>query len=264
MERNIIFYFSGTGNSLKIAKDIAAKLENCELVSMGKPGKSFTLPDAYEYNRIGFVFPCYAQGMPVVVERFIKSLDLAQRIGAYYFSVVTCGATPGNCLAQVNALLWEKELALNYGKAVKMFANCITLYKMAGNPGERAEQSDKEARKITVDIMTKAASVIPKTKPLPALLYKSMVPSYSKKAQEYQVSDSCIGCKTCANICPVDNITFNGTTGKPVFGDHCEQCMACIQWCPRQAINYKNKTQKRGRYHHPDITLDEMTAAKAT
>jgi formate hydrogenlyase subunit 6/NADH:ubiquinone oxidoreductase subunit I len=269
MERNIIFYFSGTGNSLKIAKDIAAQIEHCEIVSMGKP---FTPADTYE--RIGFVFPCYVQGMPLVTERFIQSLDLTQNNDAYYFSVVTCGGGPGNCLAQVQALLQEKELILHYGKVVKMFSNYVALYKMADNPKERAEKADEASRKIAADIAAKAASTIPKTNTLIALLYKLVVPSLAKKAQGYRVSDTCVGCKTCANICPVNNITFQETKsnhpgassrpGLPVFGDHCEQCMACIQWCPHQAINYKNKTQKRGRYHHPDITLDEMRKVKTT
>ena len=33
---NIIFYFSGTGNCLKVAKEIAKELENCKIVSMAK------------------------------------------------------------------------------------------------------------------------------------------------------------------------------------------------------------------------------------
>jgi formate hydrogenlyase subunit 6/NADH:ubiquinone oxidoreductase subunit I len=272
MERNIIFYFSGTGNSLKIAKDIAATIGNCELVSMGKP---FTPSDTHEYNRIGFVFPCYVQGMPVAVERFIQSLDLTQNKAAYYFSVATCGGNPGNCLAQVQTLLNGKQRTLQYGRNIKMFANCVTLYKMAGNPKEQAEQADEESRKIAADIAAKAASAIPKTKAPLELLYKLAIPYFAKKAHEYRVSDTCVGCKTCANICPVHNITFHeeaksshpgasSRPGQPIFGEHCEQCMACIQWCPRQAINYKDKTQKRGRYHHPAITLGEMRKVKTT
>jgi formate hydrogenlyase subunit 6/NADH:ubiquinone oxidoreductase subunit I len=212
--------------------------------------------------------------MPLVAKRFIQSLDLTQNKAAYYFSVVTCGGTQGNCLAQVQALLKKKELTVHYGKAVRMFANYIALYKMGDNPKERAEQADAESQKIAADIAAKATSAIPKTKAPLELLYKLAVPSFAKKAQKYRVSDTCVGCKTCMNICPVHNITFKETEGGhpgtskrpglPIFGDHCEQCMACIQWCPHQAINYKDKTQERGRYHHPAITLDEMRTAKTT
>lgn len=39
MSKNIIFYFSGTGNSLKVAKDFSTGIQDCELISMGKPHK---------------------------------------------------------------------------------------------------------------------------------------------------------------------------------------------------------------------------------
>ncbi|MDR3121471.1 MAG: flavodoxin, partial [Clostridiales bacterium] len=42
----------------------------------------------------------------------------------------------------------------------------------------------------------------------------------------------------------------------------CEQCMACIQFCPKRAINYRDKTQKRKRYHHPDITAQDLVRKK--
>ena len=51
MSKNIIFYFSGTGNSLKVAKDIAAAIEDCELISMGRSHKL-----SGTYDRIGFVY----------------------------------------------------------------------------------------------------------------------------------------------------------------------------------------------------------------
>ena len=62
MSKNIIFYFFGTGNSLKVAKDIATAIQDCELISMGKPYK---LSGTYE--RIGVVYPVYIGGMPGVV-----------------------------------------------------------------------------------------------------------------------------------------------------------------------------------------------------
>jgi flavodoxin len=51
---NIVFYFSGTGNSLKVAKTLAKELGNCEIVSMAGVGK-YSLTK--QYDTIGFVYP---------------------------------------------------------------------------------------------------------------------------------------------------------------------------------------------------------------
>jgi len=59
MSKNIIFYFFGTGNSLKAAKDIANAIEDCELISMRE---SRMLSSTYE--QIGLVYPIYIGGMP--------------------------------------------------------------------------------------------------------------------------------------------------------------------------------------------------------
>jgi ferredoxin/flavodoxin len=251
MERNIIFYFSGTGNSLKVTKDIAASIEGCEIAPMSKP---HTLDSDYE--RIGFVFPCYCQGLPNITKRFISSLNLSANKNAYYFAVVTCGAAPGNCLAQVNGILHSKGLALKYGNTVKMFANYVALYKMESNAAERAAESDKATLQISAEILQKKQSQIPGSNFILSLVYRAMAGTYAKKSKGFQVSDTCNGCKSCVNVCPVGNISVQNN--KPVFAEKCEQCMACIQWCPKQAINYKTKTQTGGRYHHPDINYQDM------
>ncbi|WP_207650867.1 EFR1 family ferrodoxin [Anaerocolumna jejuensis] len=55
----------------------------------------------------------------------------------------------------------------------------------------------------------------------------------------------------CRNVCPAKNITLEA--GQPVFHHHCESCLACIQHCPKMALNYKDKTQNRRRYTHPQV-----------
>ena len=77
------------------------------------------------------------------------------------------------------------------------------------------------------------------------------------KDQHFNVSDNCTSCGICAKVCPVDNIKIEGK--KPDFLHHCEQCTACIQYCPEKAINFKNKTQSRRRYTHPDINWKELS-----
>jgi ferredoxin len=194
--------------------------------------------------------------LPLAVVKFIESLDLSHNLDTYFFTVPTCGGKPGNCIAQINELLKAKRLSLSYGKMIKMFANAITYYKMADNPQERADESNTEIAVIAAQIAKKKRSDIPKANALLKLLYTKMTAGYPLKAQNFNVSNACIGCGNCEKICPVENVSVHN--GKPIFGEQCEQCMACIQWCPARAIDYKNKTQDSVRYHHPEISFAEM------
>ena len=61
----MVFYFTGTGNSLYVAQGIADGL-NDEILSMSdclnNASLSFSLA---ENKRIGFVFPTYFRGIPM-------------------------------------------------------------------------------------------------------------------------------------------------------------------------------------------------------
>lgn len=252
MNKNIIFYFSGTGNSLKASKDIGAALENCEIVLMNKP---FKFTDSYE--RIGFVFPTYAMGLPNIVKQFIEGTDFSRNQKAYYFCVATCGGRSGNSLSSVNNLLKSKGMELSYGNEVAMFANYVALYAMANDAQQKAIKSNERTNIIAGEIAQKEVKQKFPSNMVLNLVHKAVGGSLRGKAQKFNVSESCIGCKKCEAVCPVVNITMKD--GKPSFANKCEQCMACIQWCPKQAINYKNKTQNRGRYHHPEIRFEDMT-----
>ena len=61
MSKNIIFYFSGTGNCLDMARNIAAVLGDTDLVSLRNYP---ALTDTGDAERVGFVFPCYGGGAP--------------------------------------------------------------------------------------------------------------------------------------------------------------------------------------------------------
>ena len=74
--------------------------------------------------------------------------------------------------------------------------------------------------------------------------------------KNYTVNNNCTGCTICEKVCPVKNIEM--ADNKPKYKHHCEQCVACIQYCPQKAINYKNVTQTRRRYTHPEISYKEL------
>jgi formate hydrogenlyase subunit 6/NADH:ubiquinone oxidoreductase subunit I/flavodoxin len=257
MSKNAVFYFSGTGNSLRAAQIIAEGLENCEFRAISTAP---TLTGAYD--RIGFVFPHYALGAPNMVRRWLETLDVSENLNAYFFAVETYGAYRGNCLAQVRDILRGKGVTLQYGGGVKMVANNIANYKMTERVSEQTAESDRAVRKIALDIRRKVTNSIRKSNALFAIIYRKITASYPEKGLRFNVSVACTGCTQCSRTCPAGNIVMRD--GKPVFGAQCEWCMACIQWCPKAAINYKKKTRGRKRYHHPDITPDEMMTTETT
>lgn len=82
---NYIFYFTGTGNSLYVAKKIAKALDNTILVNIAQNiDKHFEIKTA---NRVGFVLPVYAFREPVIVEEFIKRLRIKNYNYLYIFLV---------------------------------------------------------------------------------------------------------------------------------------------------------------------------------
>ncbi len=72
----MIFYFSGTGNSLYVAKNLSSN-QGEELIAISKEMKQDK--DFYEYDlkpgeKIIFVYPIYAWAPPAPVVKFISKI----------------------------------------------------------------------------------------------------------------------------------------------------------------------------------------------
>ena len=101
-----IYYFSGTGNSLAIAKDLARELNAVELIHMVK---MLSNPAQSQADIIGLVFPVYFQNLPKIVEEFIKKMIFDNH--QYIFSVVTNNEYPGNTLFFFKAVIKAKRIS---------------------------------------------------------------------------------------------------------------------------------------------------------
>ena len=65
-----IFYFSGTGNSLSVARKIANGIGESEVIAI--PNVINKIKNI-ESETVGFVFPVYGWGLPRIIVDFIKS-----------------------------------------------------------------------------------------------------------------------------------------------------------------------------------------------
>ena len=253
MGRNLIFCFSGTGNSLKASKEIVSILGDTEIVLMKN---AYVLSG--KYDRIGFVFPSYAGGVPNAVLQYIKSLDIKIDSTDYVFSVVTYGGADRNTLPMLRNALAKKGVSLKYGKALVTVGNYIAMYPIKTDRNEILDKADYVAAQYAREIQEKVTTGIGKEKFAKKLFYIAGNWYFKLKAKQLGVSDDCSSCGLCEKLCPTGSVKIEN--GKPVFNwKTCAQCMACVQWCPKGSINCGKETKERARYHHPDIKADELT-----
>lgn len=138
----MIFYFSGTGNSLKVTKAIANELGNTEIISMAK-SENYCLEG--QFKTIGFVYPTYFWGLPKKVIEFITNFNLGNNKDAYFYSVTTYGGSAGNAINQLYELLLKKHgIKLNFSKKLQMFSNYVIIYDMSKKIDKITKKSNKE------------------------------------------------------------------------------------------------------------------------
>ncbi|KNF08973.1 4Fe-4S ferredoxin, iron-sulfur binding domain protein [Gottschalkia purinilytica] len=260
----MIFYFTGTGNSLHIAKEIGKYNEEniSSIASIMNSGKGTYEHILKESESIGFVFPVYAWGPPKIVLDFIDILKLENYNDNYIFAVATCGDNTGNTLKLLEKQLKNRKLNLDSGFSIRMPNNYLLMFDVDDKTSEHNKL--KDAEKLLEDINKvieerKKNVFIDINKFSDGFYSKLIYPLFNKFAlnntKKFHVNDKCTTCGLCESICVVNSIKVNG---KPTWNDKCVQCMGCINWCPVNAIQYGKSTEKKGRYTNPNVKITEM------
>ena len=263
----MIFYFSGTGNSLQAAKNIAERNSE-KLISIANEMSNNN--SDFEYNLkdseiIGFIFPVYAWGPPKQVLNFINKLKFNNLKDNYIFFAATCGKNIGNTAKVINTCLKKKNLILNSGFSIVMPSNYIIMGDIDSKDieGKKLIAAEETLKKINTIIKERKRDVFLVTKgKMPVILTSVINPLFSKGAadtKKFYADDSCISCGICESVCNCKTIRVEG---KPKWGKECTQCLACIHFCPVKAIQYGKSTQRKGRYRNPNVTVDEMRVNK--
>lgn len=251
--KTTIYYFTGTGNSLKIAKDLKKSIINCELRRICRHNMKIT-KDISE--RMGFVFPVYYRGLPKMMEKFIKNLDI--KAGTYFFAVANFGSYAALTFEQIDRILRSKGKSLSANFSIEMPGNMWFMYyphpkedyvnRMKNEPYIAREVARKINNEFTNDIES-----VP-NKEQEEKMYEEFKPEYID--ENFWTSSRCNGCGTCSKVCPAENIEI--VDEKPFWKHHCEQCLACIHLCPQTAIEFKQDSINKERYKNVYVKLNEL------
>ncbi len=285
-----VYYFSGTGNSLHIAKNIAVKAN----------GTLHSIASVFFNERIqskadctGIIFPCYLaqlNGIPLIVEKFVRKLEGME--SKYIFAVCTCGgyecvdALPA--LQRLGSIIRSAGGKLSAEFSIRLPMNNLQYYFFQTHDHKKMfKKSEKKIEEICQHILNRRPNKYYFVK---KLFNYSMMPLYLLLKNFYMIdlklrakepkntrmkyvelipltdrsiaaNDKCNGCSICEKICPARNIVMQ--KDRPVWQNRCEMCMACAEWCPQEAIHHWNREPEK-KYHHPDITIRDMMAQSRT
>jgi ferredoxin len=255
---NKIYYFTGSGNSLAIAKRIKEKITDIELIRVNS---KLDFKEPVEAEMLGFIFPVYAWGMPVLFKEFIEQLQIKN--ADYVFVITNYAGSCGNVLGLFQKLFSKKGFKIDAFGEVVMPSNYVVMGNAssehrAANILQIAEADLEELSQNITDrkqLPMKKVSLSGKLQT--SFIYSMFAKNIRKSDKAFFYTDKCIGCGICAKVCPTDNIILNEDK-HPVWQHKCEQCHACIHWCPQRAIEFSKKTAEKNRYTHPDVGVGEL------
>ncbi len=286
---SIIYWFSGTGNSYYIARELS-KITKAQLVKIDI--ELVSAPIQVEHDVVGLIFPVYHQGLPNIIVQFAQQIQLSTE--AYVYSIISYGDKPTLALRYLDTLLEDKGIQLSYSDGILMPYNYIKPTKIGKgffNSFAMIHQSEQEISNMVrqsndrIKQIGQAIMAFRQQTPLVSdVLIESLVDrlglrnslqkymwlkamgytgdhvSTFKEALKrmdtgFQVEEQCISCGRCKQVCPVNNIDF--VDNKPNFLHNCEQCFACVGWCPTRAI-MPSAIKNQQPYSNPNVTLLEV------
>ena len=237
-----IRYFSGTGNSWRLANACADKFR-----SMGHEAEAASIrvggPPDPAAEAVCFCFPVYSLDLPRIVTSYLGSLP---RPSLPVPSIlIVSGGSPDNCGWAVTTgarLLAERGYPVRIGDLIQMPDNW-TPFHSAPAPEESARivaHGIRAAETIVERYLAGEAWIKPivlrQFGRVGSMLMRTLFHKRGVKKMWmfFTTNADCKACGLCARQCPTGSISMRD--GKPVWSDTCEQCMRCYNYCPTRAI----------------------------
>lgn len=245
---DMVFYFTATGNSLYIVK----QLHN-DPVSIAQVKGSNVFTD----ETIGIVCPVYCGKIPHIVSEFIKRSKFETK---YLFMILTYGMSPSDSAQYTSEWCRKHGVNTDYIACIKMVDNYLPGFDM--NAEKKLDKNiSGQLKSIISDIKNRKrsiekAAVNEKMQRRTVAFMNRIFPSMNN-GNALRITERCTGCRVCEQVCPIGNLEVR--SGKAVrIHKTCEFCLACIQNCPHNAISLRSERNPQARFRNENISLDEI------
>lgn len=241
----MILCFSGTGNSLSVARMLAERLGDtvADIASAGAI--------AAGGERVIWVFPVYSWGMPPVVAEYIAAqTGMGDRP---HYCVMTCGDDTGRA-----DRLWRRAMRragatdLRGCWSVQMPNTYVLLpgFDVDTPAVARAKTDAAPARVDAIAALISRGSGVTDVVAggMPWIKSYVVYPFFRRfmmSPRPLHATEGCVSCGKCARECPLGNIAMRG--GAPQWGGRCTLCLRCYHGCPRRAVAYGRATARKGQ-----------------
>ena len=247
----MVLYFSATGNTEFIAKEIAKRLGD-ECINLLDRIKTQNYAPIHSEKPFVICAPVYVCEMPRFMSKYLKKQTFSGSKDVYF--IFTSGGYCGCSGVLAKSLIKGKNMVYRGHAEFTMPRNYVVndSYPMLERPEveKRILGSYQQLDQVASDILSGnklTARHVYLFETLITVPFNPVWCKYKLTAKEFYAKDSCVGCGKCVKLCPLNNIKL--VDQKPVWGDRCTHCMACIGNCPVEAIEYGTITQNKEPYN---------------
>lgn len=250
-----IYYFSSTGNTLLLVREMQRIFESRNLQTR-LFDIATTTPEQVDIEdvTIGIAFPvAYFSSFPFVW-KFMKNLPYGKGCEVFILNVLR--QYSGSLRRQVyEKILYREYIPIAFCE-IQMPSSANFQPYNNDQYNEKVKEGILLAEKFALqladgDNVWKEESIMPKIMEM-FKFRKTMWRFLNRDFKLIIDTIKCIRCGICYKICPTGNIEMQDF---PEYLDKCQHCFRCVSYCPANAIRFKEKEQF---FPHTPLSHEEL------